>query len=317
MATNNNFDFAFELYAKNQLPNEYKSVINKLTNITLKPSRSFTIPKVSIIRDIPNYLEVDFSKRDDNIGIRKVPQYKGYLINLKKFSDIHDFFSQTLSKNSRKNFRSKHRRLESENQISYEFYHGNLSKIQYDYLFDVCYDLMEARFHQKKIYNRYLINWKYYYDLFYPLILSKKASLFVIYDEKKPITITLNFHHTDIVFSYIQIYDLNYSKYTLGDIAAYKNIEWCYSNKIAVWDLSKGSTDKKLRWSNHVYQFDYHLFYNCKSPISKVLVFLIEKKLTLKQLLRNRGIIGNLFQLDKVYYYTKMKSLKNYNWKGR
>ncbi len=175
---------------------------------------------------------------------------------------------------------------------------------------------MVKRFHQKKIYNRNLVKWKYYQDLFYPMILDRKASIFVISDQEKPITITLNLHISDIVFSHIQIYDVDYSKYSMGDIAIFKNIEWCYKNNINLWDFSKGATVNKLRWSNHIYQFDYHLFYNNNSLISKIMVNYITLKLIFKQLLRDRGIIGGVFQLDNLYYYTKMKKLKNYDWKN-
>ena len=175
---------------------------------------------------------------------------------------------------------------------------------------------MEARFHQKKIYNRYLLHWKYYYDQFYPKILTKEASICVIYDKTKPITITLNFHKADIVFSFIQIYDTDYFKYSMGDIAMFKNIEWCYQNQYNVWDVSKGATENKLRWCNHIYQFNYHLFYNNKSLISTIKAYYLSLILNIKQLLRDRGIIGGIFQLDSLYYYTKIKKLKNYDWKN-
>ena len=61
---------------------------------------------------------------------------------------------------------------------------------------------------------------------------------------------------------------------------------------------------------------DYHLFYNSKSLISTIKVNYITIKLILKQLLRDRGIIGGIFQLDSLFYYTKMKKLKNYDWKN-
>ena len=169
---------------------------------------------------------------------------------------------------------------------------------------------------RKKYITEILIQWKFYHELFYPMIQQKNASIFVISDKEKPITITLNFHVSDIVFSHIQIYDVKYSKYSMGDIAIFKNIEWCYSNNVNLWDFSKGETDNKLRWSNHIYQFDYHVFYKRKSLISKVMAHIIARKLIIKQFLRDHGIIGGVFQLDSLYYYTKMKKLKNYNWKN-
>lgn len=269
-----------------------------------------------MVADIPDYLQV-FPKKDHGpIKTKKINQYCGYLINLNEYTDIEDLISKRLKKNSRKNLRWKHRKLESNHKITYGFHYGDLDKKHYDYLFDMCYDLMEVRFHQKKIYNRFLIDWKFYHTLFYPKILTKEASLFVIYDNSKPITLTLNFHKGDIVFSFIQIYDVEYARYSLGDIAMYKNLDWCYHNGFSIWDVSKGETDNKLRWCNHTYDFKHHIFYNSKSIASKVKVYLIAAKLVFKQTLRDKGIIGKVFQLDKLYYYTRMGKLKNFDWKN-
>ena len=299
----------------------YRNVIkNKLSNqefcLSYNPDKSQPLPNLFMVSDIPDYLDVELLKKEAARSLTRIPQYEGYLLNLKKFKNADELVNQTLSRNPRKNLRAKHRKLELNHEISYQFYHGEIEKKHYDYLFEKCYDLMEARFIQKKIYNRYLLNWKYYYNHFYSKILTKEASICVIYDKKKPVTITLNFHQADIVFSFIQIYDVDYYKYSMGDIAMYKNIEWCYQNQYNVWDVSKGATENKLRWSNHIYLFEYHIFYNNKSLLSKFLAFIYEKKLKAKQLLRNKGIIGGIFQLDRLYYYTKMKKLKNYNWKN-
>ena len=308
-----------KLCFENNIVPFYDNILtNKLTGQKTNISYDLTIPKNKInsytVADVPDFIDVVLLDEIEHIKVKKIPQYKGYLIDLTKFNSAEDLFVQTLSRNPRKNFRAKKRKLESGHDISYSFHYGEIDKDYYDYLFEICYKLMEERFHEKKIYNRNLIKWKYYHDLFYPLILDRKASIFVISDQKKPITITLNFHVTDIVFSHIQIYDVEYSKYSMGDIAIFKNIEWCYRNDFNIWDFSKGATVNKLRWSNHIYQFEYHLFYNSKSLNSTIKARIISIKLAIKQLLRDRNIIGGIFQLDSLYYYTKMKKLKNYDW---
>lgn len=306
------FDYSIQPFYRNSIKNKLS---NQEISLSYNPDRSQPWPNLFTVSDIPDYLDVELLKKEAERTLTRVPQYEGYLLNLKKFNNVGELVNKTLSKNPRKNLRAKHRKLELNHEISYKFYHGKIDKKHYDYLFEVCYNLMEARFHQKKIYNRYLLDWKYYYDKFYPKILTKEASICVIYDKTKPITITLNFHKADIVFSFIQIFDTDYFKYSMGDIAMLKNIEWCYHNHFTVWDVSKGATDNKIRWSNHVYLFEYHIFYNNKSLLSKFLAFINAKKLKTKQLLRNKGIIGGIFQLDSLYYYTKSKKLKNYDWK--
>ena len=300
------------------LPLYGNSIKNKLSNqdfsLSYNPDKSQALPNLLMISDVPDYLDVPLLKKEDGRTLMKVPQYEGYLLNLKEFNSVDELVNTTLSRNPRKNLRAKHRKLELNHTISYQFYHGQIHKNIYDMIFEICYDLMRTRFIQKKIFNRYLLNWKYYYNQFYPKILTKEASICVIYDEKKPISITLNFHKADIVFSFIQIFDVDYYKYSLGDIAMYKNIEWCYQNGYRIWDMSHGATENKLRWSNHIYSVEYHLFYNTKSSFSKFLAVIHVNKLKAKQLLRNKGIIGGIFQLDSLYYYTKMKQLKNFDW---
>ncbi|WP_297695275.1 GNAT family N-acetyltransferase [uncultured Eudoraea sp.] len=308
-----------KLCFENNIVPFYDNILtNKLTGQKTNISYDLTIPKKNInsctVADVPDFIDVVLLDEIEHIKVKKIPQYKGYLIDLTKFNNAEDLFVQILSRNPRKNFRAKKRKLESGHDIRYSFHYGEIDKDYYDYLFEICYKLMEERFHEKKIYNRNLIKWKYYHDLFYPLILDRKASIFVISDQEKPITITLNFHVADIVFSHIQIYDVEYSRYSMGDIAIFKNIEWCYRNDFNIWDFSKGATVNKLRWSNHIYQFDYHLFYNSKSLNSTIKARIISIKLAIKQLLRDRNIIGGIFQLDSLYYYTKMKKLKNYDW---
>ena len=307
-------------FENNIVPFYDNLLTNKLTGQKINISYDLTIPKNNLnsytVADVPDFIDLVLLDDIEHLKVKKIPQYKGYLIDLTKFNDANDLFTKTLSKNPRKNFRAKKRKLESGHEISYQFYYGEIDKGYYDDLFDTCYNLMEERFHQKKIYNRNLINWKKYHDFFYPMILEKKASIFVISDGDKPITITLNFHVLDIVFSHIQIYDINYSRYSMGDIAIFKNIEWCYRNDFNIWDFSKGATVNKLRWSNHIYQFDHHMFYNSKSLISTIKAGTVSLKLAIKQLLRDRGVIGGIFQLDSLFYYTKMKKLKNYDWKN-
>lgn len=310
----------FQLCFENTIPTFYKKkIINNLSgqeiNVSYEQDKLEPISNFFTVSDIPDYLEIELHQRNKNVALKRVVQYQGYLIRLKEFNTLNEFINNRLSKNTRKNLKAKLRKIEENHKIKYKFHHGEIDKDHYDYLFDICYNLMKERFNQKKIFNRFLLHWRYYYDLFYPKILKKEASIFVIYDDMKPITITLNFHKADIVFSFIQIYNTDYYKYSMGDIAMYKNIGWCYENNYSIWDVSKGQTENKRRWSNHIYKFEHHLFYKSNSILAKWFTLLTANQLRFKQILRDKGIIGGIFQLDRVYYYTKRLKLKNYNWK--
>ena len=312
-------NFVLRLCFNNEiLPYYHSPVINKLSSAQITPQTAPDYPKAiptSLAEyDIPSYLEVSLNIEADTVKLKKVPQYKGYLIDLTRFGSVDELLSKTFGRNSRKNFRAKYRKLDEAHKITYAFYFGAIPKPEYDRLFDLCYRLMHDRFREKKIFNRFLPEWKWYYQLFYPKILRKEASIFVIYDEQKPITMTLNFHRADIVFSFIQIYDTDYSRYSMGDIAMYKNLEWCYNNQFTVWDTSKGATDNKERWSNHVYTFDHHIFYNTEDRLAALRTGLKAAIMEFKQWLRDKGVIGGVLQLDRIYYYTRKRQLKNAHW---
>jgi len=310
----------FELFLQNRIHPFYATqIINILTNNKLNIDHSETIKtmvnKPTVIADIPDYLDVEIIAGTDTGKVKKIRQYKGFLMDLTNSADTNDYLLNQLSKRNRKNLFSKLRKLENDHQITYKMYFGDISKEHYDFLFDVFYKLFDRRFKEKKIYNKNLINWKYYHELIYPMILDKKASLYVIYDQDKPIDITLNFHLGDIVFSFMHTYDIDYANFNMGDISMLKHLDWCFENQIAIYDLSIGETGQKIKWCNYSYDFKYHIFYNPKSVSSRLSTQIIYLKLKLKQFLRDKNIIGKLFQYDKFFYKRRIKKLQNYDWK--
>ena len=112
-----------------------------------------------------------------------------------------------------------------------------------------------------------------------------------------------------MLFSYIQTFDVNYSRFNLGDIDILNHIEWCIQNKVTIIDLSKGDFAFKRKWCNHIYDFDYHIFYDSKSFISTFTAHITVLKLKLKQFLRSKNI-GKVYQYDKVLFKRDAKNVK-------
>ncbi|MDX1364916.1 MAG: GNAT family N-acetyltransferase [Arenibacter latericius] len=313
--------FLYYTFIKNSVPPFYMETITNQLNkgcvIKLPKSDDShkTIKGVHMVTNVPDYLSINLNIVGTQLKCSKISQYQGFLVNLKDFKDSQSYLKQQLSKRNIKNLYAKQRKLEGSHNISYTFHYGDITETQYDFLFTELYNMLEKRFYEKKIYNNNLLSWKYYYDLVYPMILNKKASLFVIYDGEKPITITLNFHLMSMVFSYIQSYDLNYSNYNMGDISMLKHIEWCKKNDFTIFDLSMGHTDYKIKWCNHTYRYKHHLFYNSSSITSRTKASVIILKFKLRQYLRDKDIIGKKFQLDKFFYKSKVKQLDSFNWK--
>jgi hypothetical protein len=118
------------------------------------------------------------------------------------------------------------------------------------------------RFQQRDGRNKTLENWNTHFEKTINLINKKKASLFVIYDENRPIEISINYHIDTIMYSSISSYDLDYGKFSLGNIEIYKQLEWCMLNNISFFDMGYGDFDYKRKWSNHIYNFEDHIFYH-------------------------------------------------------
>ncbi|PCJ92301.1 MAG: hypothetical protein COA50_15870 [Flavobacteriaceae bacterium] len=320
MIMKSSYPFVYDLFMKNKAAPFYTNhVLNALTNTVFLdvPKNAIDLESLDIctVLDVPDYIQVNVGALGPNISMKIVRQNKGFLVNLLRFTTAEAYLTHQLSKRSRKKLRAKKRKLEEDHDISYKFYYGDITQIQYDYLFSEFYSLLKKRFHQKKVYNKNLFSWKKYYELVYPMILDKKASLFVIYDGNSPITITINFHLKDTVFSYIETYDTNYSNYNLGDVSMLKHLEWCLNNGIQNFDLSMGETKFKIKWCNHHYDFKYHIFYNLKSLKSRIKLGFMLLKLKLKQYLRDKNILGKLFRYDKFLYKRRGHKLNGHQWK--
>jgi hypothetical protein len=300
--------FVFQLFMDHQLSEPLgREVINTVSNkkFRLPPPllAPAPVPLVQLVMDVPDYLGVAPALPPEPfLKMKTVSQYNGFLVDLTGHADANSYMVHFLSTRNRKNLLSKKRKLEQLHSISYRTYFGEMAEDTYHLVLDAFYELLKKRFREKKAYNKNLGYWEAYKQVVLPLLLQKKASLFVIYDGERPITITLNFHLEDMVFSYIQTYDTAYSKYNMGDISMLNHLEWCTGHGISLFDLSMGATDYKIKWCNRTYNFKYLLFYRKNSIPAWILATFTEAKLRLKQYLRDKGVLGKIFQYDRFAY---------------
>src|SRR5690606_6221944 len=152
--------------------------------------------------------------------------------------------------------------------------------------------LLEKRFLDKGTTNNNLDpkEWNFYHEVAYPMILEKKASLFVIYNGSVPIGVTLNYFSENIVFDAITVFDIDYEKFHLGSVTIMKLIEWSIDQGLRYFDFSKGYFDYKKRWANKEYEFEYHLYYDTGSIRSLLLSYLIAYYFNLKNYLRKKKL---------------------------
>lgn len=264
---------------------------------TIQPTKDSELKnKTFLIYDVPTYFEIDNSKLGDNIKLLKSKQYPGFLIETEKYNSLNDYMLENFSKNSRNKNNKFKRRLEDSFNIRYKMFYGEMSKTEYDLVFVEFKSLLEKRFADKKVTNNNLDpkEWDFYYDVAYPLILEKKSSLFVIYDNDKPIGVTLSYFSEEILFDAITVFDIDYFKFHLGAVTIMKLIEWCIDNNINTLDFSKGYFEYKTRWCTRTYDFEYHIYYDSTSVKSKIIANSIKCVYDLKQNLREKNLNENL-----------------------
>tara|TARA_R110000751_G_scaffold210384_1_gene314134 strand:+ start:48933 stop:50117 length:1185 start_codon:yes stop_codon:yes gene_type:complete len=267
--------------------------------------------KVFLIYDVPTFFELDLINNKKKLKQNKLKQYPGFLIDLGNYTDFTNYFSSTFSKSSRYKLTKYKKRLESCFDISYKMYYGAIDPDQYRTIFVYFKQLLEKRFLDKGTTNNNLDpkEWNFYTEVAYPMILEKKASLFVIYNGDTPIGVTLNYFSDTIVFDAITVFDIDYEKFHLGSVTIMKLIEWSINQKFKYFDFSKGYFDYKKRWATMEYYFEYHLYYDKSSIISIVLGNTIALYFNLKQYFRDKNLNAKIHKLT--FWFRNLQVKKN------
>ncbi|MDC9722567.1 MAG: GNAT family N-acetyltransferase [Urechidicola sp.] len=270
-----------------------------------------------LIYDVPKYFNNNISNLPKNIKRYRIKQYPGYLTELSKFKNIDDYLQATFSKKSRAKLNRYQKRLEMCFDIRYKMYCGKINREDYDFAFKTFKQLLEKRFTEKQTTNNNLQadEWAFYYDVSYQLILEKKAALFVIYEGKNPIGITLNYLSEDILFHGITTFDIDYSKFHLGKVMLKNLFGWCFENNIKILDFSKGHFTYKTEWMTKKYAFEYHLYVDQSSIISITTGLIIRCFFKFKQFLRDKKVNKNLHQLT--YRFSGSKNIADKKLKYR
>lgn len=193
---------------------KYKSCGISYNLSTSKKAHDFK-NKVFLIYDVPDYFLINTSRKIKELGIEKIPQYEGYLIELDKYENINCYLESQFNSKQRYPIVSKLKKLEKSFNISYELYFGENDPKILTSLFNKLHDLIEIKFKNKKNNNSHTKPdiWKWYNDLIPKMIDEKKASFFVVKNNDEPIALALNYHSDDIFFYAVPATDSNFSKF--------------------------------------------------------------------------------------------------------
>ena len=258
------------------------------------------------IKFIPSYFRLETPLLTGKYKFIKYNRLKNFRINLDGFSNAEHYLEDQMGSKSRSQLRRRINRLETCFNIKYTFYYGQITKQEYDCLFNALELLIERRFTQRGDAYSLKDKWDYIRESTFQLILDKKASFFVIYDENKPIDICLNYHFKNIVQHLIRSYDIDYSKYWVGQIDIYKQLDWCFLNNFKIFDFMWGELVYKTRWSNEISIFEHHFIFKDDNPLKLLFVKTIINLYKISDYVKQKSI-----------YKSLVKAKSNFTQKGK
>ncbi|SHF79306.1 Acetyltransferase (GNAT) domain-containing protein [Arenibacter palladensis] len=290
-------NFFFEFFEKNSIFPFYESLVNNINSHILtnenkeELKRSITGQCVCVVNMIPPYVDLKINQQKAPYRAFRIKSRTGFIIDLSQYSNAEEYLKLHLGSRHRKNILSKLRRLESCFDIRYKIHFGEMDEVEYENLFEEFEQMIRNRFQQRGEEHVGLKRWDLYKENVLDLILKKRASLFVIYDGKKPISINLNYHFENIMDSAITSYDIDYAKFGVGNIAVLNKLEWCYQNDYIRIDMRWGELPYKRLWCNAIEDYRCDVVYDNNKLIAMPLAFLVSKYIILKKLLLERKVI--------------------------
>ncbi|MDD7885842.1 GNAT family N-acetyltransferase [Flavivirga sp. 57AJ16] len=271
-------NFHFSLFLKNTISTIYSHIDTAWNKSNIYKNSEKTNHETLDVYShslFPSYLEPTIK---NNFVCRKIFQKPGFAIHLNDCDNVNDYIKTNCSTSLKKTLKRSIKRLEGCLDISYKMYFGDISSENYQYLMETLHTMLIKRFQQRNDNNDVLNDWGFYLNNSFNLINNKKASLFVIFNNKEPIEISLNYHFDSIIYSHISSYNLDYSKYGLGNVEIYKQLEWCINNNFKVFDMGYGDFDYKRRWSNLIYDFNHNIVYHPKNVLGPLLGIIFKSK---------------------------------------
>lgn len=325
-------NFSSEILEKDQINTYFSELYNSETNHhlvkgSLKPESNVFNNKLIVFHDVPGYFDTKLISSLKNIELKKINTYKGSLINILNYNTVEDYLNKEISSKERYEIRRRQKRLDACIKPIYKTYYGNISKEEYDIVFNDYKQMLIRRLEQKKSYWEELDYWEERYESTFQLIKEKKACIFVIYRNETPISIYINSVFDKIIFNEVVAYDIDYSKFNIGILIFIKIIEWAINNNFELIDMSKGDFSYKERFKNTTYTFQNHIIYdksNFKiSLVAKMLILKLNviytllpwlKKLKLNKLktfynrIKNRHVFKDYNSLNELVLETEMLS---------
>jgi hypothetical protein len=289
-------NFFFEFFEKNSILPFYGSLVNNTNGKIIINEKIKEIKGkgrgicVCVVNMIPPYFDLEINKENAHYKAFQVKYRTGYIIDLSQYSNVDEYLKSYLGSRHRKNILGRLNKLQSCFSIHYKVYFGEIDDLEFRVLFKELERMIRTRFEQRGEEHVGLKRWDLYEENVYDLILNKRASLFVIYDDKKPIAISLSYHFENILDSAITSYDIDYAKFGLGNIELLQKLEWCFENNYKRLDMRWGELRYKRLWCNAIEEYNCDVVYN-NNLIAMPIAFAVAKLIIIKKLLLHHKIL--------------------------
>ncbi|WOD43379.1 GNAT family N-acetyltransferase [Hwangdonia lutea] len=304
MALLNKVDFYNTFFQKDKISTVFSRLFYKHNNALFysleKTEKKNDEATVNFISLFPQYLYPEI-KQAQNVRVKKIQQKKldGFAILINGFKDVDTYLANTLKSSTRGPIKKKIKRLELCFNIHYKMFYGDISEAEYNVIMPQLKSMIERRFTERNNTNEALGKWDSYLRTTLSQIKKKEASLFVLYSADEIIGVSLNYHINKVFIGHIIAYNIDYSKFGLGNTIVYKLLEWSINNNYSIFDMGNGALDYKRIWSNLTYNYNYYIVYNTSSFLAFIFgnlqVFKVQLKNTLKV-------------LNVIYIYRKIKA---------
>ena len=254
--------------------------------------------KVFLVYHVPEYFNVEDISSNE-IGKLAINDSLGYLLDLKKFDSFDDYASAYLKKSDYKNYKRRLKKLTLDHNITFEKIKGSIEKEKYEEYFTAFEKMLRVRYATKQQHFRSLSGnlWPFYKELFFELINANLASIFLVLDNGKPISISLNYHSGNVFIAVMSVFNISYSKYGLGTIRVMQQIKDCFENNFSILDFRMGSYGYKEKWCNVSYPIEHHILYDKKSFVSSSIAFGLKGYFKAKEIGRKTGVNRKLAKL--------------------
>lgn len=304
-------NFYFDFYEKRVVPDIYWTLYfeDAADPIYINTSNQSKEKKAKCqwyVKLFPSYFT--FQRNNGQpLQLKKIFRVKGFAIAINNLNGVDHYLRAQFKPNFRTSLRRRLKGLEACFNVQYRMYYGHIGLKEYEFLMQSLHTMLIRRFEQRNDENEALNRWNDYYGSTFSMINKQKASLYVIYDDLRPIQISLSYHHDKIMFLAIPSYDIDYAKFGLGNLSIAKLLEWCIENNYVMLDMGYGAFDYKVKWCNETYDFEHHLFYKKSSIISQIIVYYITLKTRLINYLLDKNI-NVLYHQIKDFLLGKKKS---------